>query len=331
MNSEKLRTILTKYERRRDNNDLELKIRKEEIYAKIPEIEELDNEINKIGLQLARLVLTNPKDSKSIVDSCKDKIAVLKNRKIELLERFNIPKNYLELKYSCNVCKDKGFIESGEKCNCLKQEIINECYKMSNLDRILSKENFSNFNLDVFSPSKGDSQISPRENMLNILSICEKFIMDFKKDNGENLLFYGTTGLGKTYMCNCIAKDLLDKGFTVVYQTSFKILEILEDYKFKRDSNNKLIEENYRNLFDCDLLIIDDLGTELTNSFTTSEIFNIVNTRLVSGKKILISTNLSPSQLGSTYTQRTLSRILDKFRMIRFMGDDLRWETSKNK
>ncbi|MDX5707380.1 DnaA/Hda family protein [Clostridioides difficile] len=142
-------------------------------------------------------------------------------------------------------------------------------------------------------------------------------------------MFYGSTGLGKTYMCNCIAKELLDKGNVVIYQTSFRILDILEDYKFRRDTNNQISENNYKNLFDCDLLIIDDLGTELNNSFTSGEIFNIVNTRLVAGKKIIISTNLTPSQIGNTYTQRTLSRILDKFRILEFTGDDLRWERFK--
>lgn len=328
MNQEKLRSILTKYERRRDNNEVELEIRKQKIYGQIPEIKTLDDEITRTGLQLTKLVLQNPINKNEIVKDSKTKIENLKLRKIELLQRFNIPPDYLEIKYNCNLCKDKGFIESGEKCSCLKQEIINESYKMSNLDRILSKENFSNFNLEVFSPNKTENNdISPRENMLNVLSICEKFILDFDKDNGENLLFYGTTGLGKTYMCNCIAKDLLDKGYVVVYQTSFKILEILEDYKFRKGSNSTLVEENYKNLFDCDLLIIDDLGTELTNSFTNTEIFNIVNTRLIEGKKILISTNLSPAKLGEIYTQRTLSRILDKFRMIKFIGNDLRWES----
>ena len=159
--------------------------------------------------------------------------------------------------------------------------------------------------------------------------MCEKFVLDFNKENDENLLFYGSTGLGKTFMSNCIAKSLLDKGYVVIYQTSFKILEIIQDYKFRKDTNNKLSDEDYKNLFDCDLLIIDDLGTELNNSFTSGEIFNIVNTRLVSGKKTIISTNLSPYQLGKTYTQRILSRILDKFKLIKFIGTDLRWERYK--
>ena len=330
MNEDKIRKILAKYAKRRDDNELLLEHRKNEVYNRIPEIKSIDDEISKIGLSLAKIVLLNPKSKDEIVKKTKENIKSLKVKKERLLAESNIPLDYLEIKFQCISCKDKGFLPNGEKCSCLKQEIVNEAYKMSNLDRILSQENFSNFNLNIFSPKKGsDGEISPRENMLNNLSICENFVHDFKKDNSENLLFYGSTGLGKTYMCNCIAKELLDKGNVVIYQTSFRILDILEDYKFRRDTNNQISEDNYKNLFDCDLLIIYDLGTELNNSFTSGEIFNIVNTRLVAGKKIIISTNLTPSQIGNTYTQRTLSRILDKFRILEFTGDDLRWERFK--
>lgn len=330
MNDFKIKNILSKYEQKRDKEESELENRKKEVYLRIPEIENIEDEISKIGLRLAKAVLQNPSYREQIVNESKQKMNDLKNRKNDLLTRHGVPLNYLELKYDCNNCKDTGFISTGEKCSCFKQEIINEAYKMSNLNKVLDNENFANFNFDIFSPIRPEgSKISPRENMLDTFSICEKFALDFEKDNNENLLFYGSTGLGKTYMCNCIAKELLDKGYVVIYQTSFRILEIIEDYKFRKDPNNKLADENYKNLFDCDLLVIDDLGTELNNSFTSGEIFNIVNTRLISGKKIIISTNLTPSQLGKVYTQRTLSRILDKFRLIKFVGNDLRWERFK--
>lgn len=330
MNDGKIRDILLKYEQRRDQDELELENRKKEVYARIPEIQNIEDEISKIGLKLAKAVLLDPNSREKIVNESKEKITELKSKKDELLIKYGVPSDYLEIKYSCNNCKDTGFLSNGQKCKCFKQEIINEAYKMSNLDRVLNNENFANFNFDIFSPIRPEgAKMSPRENMLDIFSICEKFVLDFDKDNEENLLFYGSTGLGKTYMCNCIAKDLLDRGYVVIYQTSFRILEIIEDYKFRKDPNNKLADQNYKNLFDCDLLIIDDLGTELNNSFTSGEIFNIVNTRLVAGKKIIISTNLTPAQLGKVYTQRTLSRILDKFRITKFIGNDLRWERYK--
>lgn len=326
MNEKKLKEIFLKYERKRDFNKINLEKRKNDVYTKIPKIKEIDNKVFEIGLKLSRSILNYPDKIDEIVEKSKLEMNKLNMLKKELLFEYNIPIDYLEEKFTCNSCKDKGFLKDGSRCNCLKQEIVNEAYRMSNLSRILEKENFDNFDANIFSEQKfEDKNISPRENILYMLSVCDDFVVNFDKDNGENLLFQGTTGLGKTFMCNCVAKELLDKGKTVIYQTAFKILEILESYKFKKD-NNPLTEENYKMLFDCDLLIIDDLGTEVTNSFTNSEIFNIVNTRIIEGKKTIISTNLPLTEIWQTYTGRTLSRILDHFRLLQFFGKDLRWE-----
>ena len=329
MRESTLRDILVSYERKRDKSESELEYRIKDVYSQIPEIKSIDDEVSKIGLELAKLVLLNPQDKDSIIAQSKDKMHELKLKKEELLNRYNVPNGYLDLQHSCNVCKDKGFLQNGHKCNCLKQEIINEAYKMSNLSRMLENQNFNNINTNIFSDEIfEDSNISPRQNFLQIVSTCESFVFNFDRDNDENLLFYGDTGLGKTFMCNCIAKSLLDRGHLVIYQTAFKMFEIIEDYKFK-NSENHISKDNYDNLFDCDLLIIDDLGTELTNSFTNSELFNILNTRLLTGKKTIISTNLSPMQLGSNYAQRIFSRIFDRFKMVKFIGNDLRWENKK--
>jgi len=329
MRESTLRDILVSYERKRDKAESELEYRIKDVYSQIPEIKSIDDEVSKIGLELAKLVLLNPQDKDSIIAQSKDKMHELKLKKEELLNRYNVPNGYLDLQHSCNVCKDKGFLQNGHKCNCLKQEIINEAYKMSNLSRMLENQNFNNINTNIFSDEIfEDSNISPRQNFLQIVSTCESFVFNFDRDNDENLLFYGDTGLGKTFMCNCIAKSLLDRGYLVIYQTAFKMFEIIEDYKFK-NSENHISKDNYDNLFDCDLLIIDDLGTELTNSFTNSELFNILNTRLLTGKKTIISTNLSPMQLGSNYAQRIFSRIFDRFKMVKFIGNDLRWENKK--
>lgn len=329
MKESKIREILISYQKKRDKAESDLELRKNDVYSQIPEFKKLDDEISKVGLQLAKLVLQNPSNKENIILESKKKMDELKSQKKELLTKYKVPNGYLEIQHDCNICKDKGFLDNGHKCNCLKQEIINEAYKMSNISRMLEKENFTTLDTSIFSSEKDpESNISPQQNMLQIVSICESFILDFDKDNGENLLFYGDTGLGKTFMCNCIAKSLLDKGHLVIYQTAFKMFEIIEDYKFKNAASH-ISKENYENLFDCDLLIIDDLGTELTNSFTNSELFNILNTRLLSGKKTIISTNLSPMQLGSNYAQRIFSRIFDRFKMVKFIGKDLRWESKQ--
>lgn len=324
-----LREILTSYEKKRDKAESDLEKRKKDVYSQIPQIQQIDNEITKLGLKLAKLVLLNPENKEKIIIESKEKMNQLKVEKEALLENCRVPKGYLDIQYSCDLCNDRGFLKNGHKCNCLKQSIINEAYKMSNLSRMLNTQNFTTLDTSIFSDEiLSDSNMSPRQNILEIVSICESFILDFDKDNGENLLFYGDTGLGKTFMCNCIAKSLLDKGYIVIYQTAFKMFEIIEDYKFK-NVDHHITKDNYENLFDCDLLILDDLGTELTNSFTNSELFNILNTRLLSGKKTIISTNLSPMQLGSDYAQRIFSRVFDRFKMVKFIGNDLRWENKK--
>ena len=321
-----LRDILVNYERKRDKADISLEQRKNDVYKQIPQIKEIEDEINKVGLEMMRLVLKNPANKEKLCLQSKEKINELRSKKEELLNIYNVPKGYLDIQYECNLCMDRGFLPNGKKCNCLKQAIINESYKMSNLSRMLEKQNQSTYDDSIFSeeidPKTG---ISPRQNMQIILSDCDEFIYDFDKDDDKNLLFYGDTGLGKTFMSNYIAKSLLDKGYVVIYQTAFKMFEIIEEYKF-RNSDKHLSREDYENLFECDLLIIDDLGTELTNSFTVSELFIILNTRLLNGKKTIISTNLSPTQLGELYSQRIFSRIFDKFKMIKFLGKDLRWQ-----
>ena len=326
MNESTLRDILTNYERKRDKADRLLEKRKNDVYRQIPQIKEIEDEISKVGLDMMKLVLKNPSNKEELSLQAKEKIQTLNDKKQELLDKWNVPKGYLEIQYECNLCKDRGFLANGKKCNCLKQAIINESYKMSNLSKMLEKQNQCTYDDSIFSdeidPKNG---ISPRQNMQLILSDCDEFIYDFDKDNDKNLLFYGDTGLGKTFMSSYIAKELLDKGYLVIYQTAFKMFEIIEEYKFRNDDKH-LSRSDYENLFECDLLIIDDLGTELTNSFTISELFIILNTRLLNGKKTIISTNLSPAQLGELYSQRIFSRIFDKFKMIKFIVADLRWQ-----
>lgn len=321
-----MREISLDYERRRDWNIKEKRIRTEEVYNKIPGIRRIDEEIIKTGISMSRNILGNPSGYEESVKLAKQKIDSLKMERAYLLTEANIPSDYMDLKYDCEPCKDTGFLQNGRKCNCLKQILVTKAYRMSNLSNVLNKENFQSFNIDIFSNEPfGNEKMTPKENMIDIVGISEGFIGNFDENNGENLLFYGTTGLGKTFLCNCIAKMLLDKNKIVIYQTAFTILDILERRRFGK-GNNDMSDYQYNLLFDADLLIIDDLGTEVSNTFTNAEIFNIVNTRLIGGKKTLISTNLTPKEISDIYTDRVFSRILDKFIPLKFFGNDLRWE-----
>lgn len=275
---------------------------------------------------MSKRILGNPDGYEDIVNKTKEKIESLKMEKAYLLTEANIPPDYMELKYECESCKDTGYLDSGDKCNCLRQKLVTRAYKMSNLANVLSRENFQTFDIDIFSNEPFENEkLTPRENMIDIVGIAEGFISNFDVNNGENLLFYGTTGIGKTFLSNCIAKALLDKNKIVIYQTAFTILDILERRRFGKEVNS-ISDYQYNLLFDADLLIVDDLGTEVSNTFTNAEIFNIVNTRLIASKKTLISTNLTPKEISEIYTDRVFSRILDKFIPLKFYGNDLRWE-----
>ena len=327
MKDSAVREILFSYQQKRDKAEYEFEERKKKIYNRFPEIQKIDDDITNVGLRMMRIVISNSPDKEIQLNQYKDKLNALKLSKNNLLKMHNIPKNALEIQYECPLCEDTGFLKSGEKCNCFKQALINEYYKMSNISKNFKTQNFNTLDLSLFSDEIiPELNISSKQNILEISAICEMFVQNFTKENEENLLFYGDTGLGKTFMSNCIAKALLDKGFTVIYQTSFKMFEIIEEYKF-HNINNSISKENYNNLFECDLLIIDDLGTELTNTFTVSELFMILNTRLLNKKKTIISTNFSLSKLAETYTETISSRIFDKFTLVKFVGKDLRWES----
>ena len=326
MYNEMIKQITLKFERKRDRNERSRRKRVEEVYKKIPAIKRIDEDIQKTGLQMSKAIITNPNNYEEIINQAKEKIEKLKMEKAYLLTESNIELDYMDPKYDCAVCEDTGYIDGVKRCSCLKQELVSYAYRMSNLEHVLQRENFKTFNINIFKdePFEGES-MTPRENMLDILGICEAFINNFDENNGENLLFYGTTGLGKTFLCNCIAKALLDKNKIVIYQTAFTILDILEDRRFGK-GDKAMSNYQYELLFDADLLIIDDLGTEVSNTFTNAEIFNIVNTRLLKSKKTIISTNLTPKEISEIYTDRIFSRIFDKFYPLKFFGNDLRWE-----
>lgn len=303
--------------------------RKEALYLKFPRLGEIDREMNLTGVQLAKAVLKSPSEHERIAGEVQDRLNKLASERESIFKLNGIPSDYLDVKYECNKCNDTGYLNNGEKCSCLMRELTRQTYKMSNLDKLLEKENFSTSDTELFSdePFEGES-LSPRKNMVNNLSIAQSFCFNFKKDNGENLLFYGNTGLGKTFLTNCIAKSILDKGYIVLYLTAFSLMDIVQSHRFSKEHPSKR-EDEYNLIFDCDLLIIDDLGSEMVNTFTNTELFNIINSRIIRDKKTIISTNLEPLEIAKIYTDRIFSRISKHFKKVKFYGYDLRWQPGK--
>lgn len=330
MASSTLKLLLKEWEQKKIRAEIDLEQRKKDLYLKIPELQKIDDEINKSALQTMKLLLN--KNSNELLNNLNNKINSLKLEKSKILEQNNIPVNFFKPNYECLVCNDTGYIFENNKshlCNCIQQKIFDIEFNKSNICNI-SKENFSTFNLDVYSdeinPEKYKEKFSPRENILKIKQITDNFINNFDDPNEKNLLFTGNTGLGKTFLSNCIASELLKQGKTVLYQTSSNMLDAIINYKFDKPNSSCDI---YDNILNVDLLIIDDLGTECMNSMKFTELFNIINSRLLNQHnhitKTLISTNLTLKDLHENYDGRIFSRLIGHYNICKFFGDDIRF------
>lgn len=337
MNNSLLKQILAEYELKRKKAIIDAENRKKELLEINPKISEIDDELSKISIESAKAVIVAPEnEKKKILQDLKKKSNSLIKEKNMILKELSKSTNFLEPYYECKICKDTGFVQKDGKnvmCACLKQEIYNVAYNKSNMGN-LERENFSTFNIRMFSdkPNKElyKSEFSPRQNINLIREKAENFINNFDNPGEKNLLFTGNTGLGKTFLTNCIASEMLKKGKTVLYQTAPVMLDSIIDAKFgKENAKFDLLD----NILNVDLLIIDDLGTETPNNLKITELFTIINTRLLNQNhkitKTIISTNLTMEEINKTYTTRISSRLVGSYLLLRFFGEDLRFKKLK--
>lgn len=295
-------------------------LRYQEIREKLPAYAKLEEAIAAIYASRARAAVLGQTAS---ADDSVRQLSDLQARQKQLLTQAGYPEDYLELTFTCPDCQDTGFV-GNEKCHCFKQAMVDLLYSQSNIHEILKKENFDTFDMGYYSSQKDKRLgISPRENMQSILNTCQDFISHFDI-RPRNLLFYGDTGVGKTFLTNCIARELLDTSHTVIYLTAFHLVDILQDNTFGSDDLDDSGENMFSYILDCDLLIIDDLGTELNNSFVTSQLFLCINERLLSRKSTIISTNLSLDELQNEYSERIFSRLVSNYEILLILGDDIR-------
>ena len=255
-------------------------------------------------------------------------------RRRELLVSAGFPADYLDPVYECPDCQDTGFIRDPDspgtihRCHCFHQAVIDLLYTQSGLKEILEKENFSTFSLDYYSSELKDPATgkTSRQNMEDILAYCKNALSCFDQIPA-NLFFYGDTGLGKTFLTHCIARELLESSHSVMYYSAFSLFEWLAQITFGKEAADREdpgVLSHIRYLYECDYLIIDDLGTELTNSFVSSRLFAILNERAARKKGTLISTNLSLPGFAQTYSERIFSRITSGYRLLHFFGNDIR-------
>ena len=328
MSNPTLKILLKEYEQKRLQKQIDLENKLNKFYIKNPNIAEINDKINRTSIEISKTILLN-KNSENL-DNLNIELNNLKKQKQELLKKLNIEDDFFSPDYSCKLCNDTGYLIDNNQimCTCLKQELLDIQYNKSNISS-LKHENFDTFDINLFSneidEKKYNSKISPKENIEKTKEISLKFIENFDDPSEKNLLFTGNTGLGKTFLTNCITNELLKQGKTVLYQTAPVMLDSIIDYRFGKNS-----EFNYNDLLNVDLLIIDDLGTESLNSMKFSELFNILNTRLLNQNnhitKTIISTNLSLNNLFKTYDERIFSRLVGYYNICRFFGEDLRYK-----
>lgn len=334
MNRDIHNIILREYERRQKLSADILEQRKAEVYSKIPRLHEIDDQINQLGIKYNRSILFSSGDTSELLSELTKSINSLSLERINLLKTNGIDTNYFNPQYQCVKCCDTGYVNDSagsHRCSCYKQQIISHLFSKSNIS-LNGDECFTNFN-DKLYPNEVDQAkygipISPRENINNIKESCIQFTKNIDNPNQKNLFFSGRTGVGKTYISFCIARELLNQGRTVLYLTAPMMFDIITEYKLKAFKEDSFNDDRYQSIFSVELLVIDDLGTEPLSDARYAELLNILNTRqardAISACKTIISTNMGPKKLFELYSERITSRINGLFDRQLLAGKDIR-------
>ena len=286
------------------------------IYAQLPRVKEIEIELRKSMVLAAQSVFTQGEDAKSAMEDAKKANLLLQQERLELI-RQHFGEDYLDEKPVCSHCEGVGYIGT-QMCRCL-QELCRQEQKKELSLLSCGQGDFADFKLEYYA-DQVDSRYgaSPRTIMERNLKLCQRFAKNF---GSGNLLFVGGTGLGKTFLSACIAREVADRGYSVAYESAGHLFSKLEKNRFSPDEASEA--EVYR-LEHCDLLIIDDLGTELPGNFVTAALYNLVNDRLLTGKPMVISTNLNIDEIAQRYSPQIASRLQGSFLRLTFVGDDIR-------
>lgn len=312
--------ILREYDARRLENANALAQKKDRIEAQTPGLSEVQKNISSLYAHRAASRADGMESGQEAAFR-KELAALLKTREA-LLKASGFSPEDLEPSYTCEKCRDTGFTDEGP-CSCFKARVIDELYSSSHIRDILEKENFSTFTYKYYARSPKDGEEKSQLEYANgAVKVANSFIENFENSDAS-IFIYGNTGSGKTFLVNCIAKEIIDKGFSVVYLSAPRFFDLLSEdmYKNTRKETGTVRQDI---TCGCDLLIIDDLGTELVNSFTQSALFDCINERALKGKHTIISSNLSLEELQLNYSERIFSRIISRYKLVKLYGDDIR-------
>ncbi len=325
---ETAKRVRDEFDRKRKSAQDDADARRDMIHARIPEIEAIDKQLANTGLEVYKSAV-NGEDIKEKITQMKMITAQLKELRAQLLKEHGFPADCTDVRYECSVCADTGY-DGMRYCECFRRAMIKEAYLSSGLGGALNEQSFENFSLSYYSDVKDAGGFSERDKISHILMSAKKYADNFGSENpGEcrNLIFFGGTGLGKTHISTSIAKKVIEKGYSVVYDTASDILSAFEADKFSKNKSESMAQK----YLECDLLIIDDLGAEFKSQLTEASLYNLLNSRICTGKAMIISTNLDDGKaLSRAYNDRITSRLLGEFRAFGFVGSDIRFQKRKN-
>jgi DNA replication protein DnaC len=296
---------------------------REEVYKRLPRVADIDKELTLSMIEAASAALEGGSDPEEAVRKVAEKNLSLQAERAELMVAAGFPMDCLDDKPLCNTCRDRGYVGS-KPCQCLMELYREEQRKELSQLLKLGEENFEAFNLDYYSsvPDPGTG-ISPRENMELVYETCRLYAGKFGTGSGS-LFFTGAPGLGKTFLSACIAREVAEKGYSVVYDTAQSVFSSFEDEKFSKNYELEETRSDIARYMNCDLLILDDLGTEMTTAFTISALYDLVNTRLAAGKQTIINSNLDIDEIRKRYSPAIASRLEGEYQKLSFYGRDIR-------
>lgn len=288
--------------------------RKIELWAKIPGLQSIDRRMAQTGPRLLAVALRQSTETFEEIRADNDRLSA---ERAALMTAAGYAPDYTEPQYECPVCRDQGYV-GNRMCSCMRNRLIEAGYRSSGIANLMKTQSFETFDLNYY---RSNERVF--NNMTFIYSTMKEYAETFDPASSPNLALFGGTGLGKTHLSTSVAKVVIERGYDVVYTGTIGMLADFERARFGNSSGNESGNGTDR-YFECDLLIVDDLGAEVANQFTVSCVYNIINDRINLGLPTILSTNLSPAELNTRYWDRITSRILGEYRPLVFTGTDVR-------
>lgn len=322
MTADNFNRILSEYDKIQSRNKFLLSQRECEIDEKIPMYQKISHEIVTISMARSRALIQ--KRETSDINAYRQEIKALSQKKKDLLIENGYPADYLDKILDCKDCSDSGYLPTNEKCHCLKERIFRALIQESTLTKRFSSDSFKTFNYDFYhSHQNSEADLQNLQLIHKIVDDCMNFVQNFDHSY-SNILLTGHVGVGKTFLSNCIAQELLKRRKSIVYFSSQDFFDQLSSISFDGGLPPTVKRQLRDQIFRCDLLIIDDLGTELTNAFVESQLFACINERTLLKKPVIISTNLNLEQINALYKNRIYSRIAGEYKLYELPGNDIR-------